>query len=346
MNRSVIVAFVCAILGAGQTAHACGGIFTQKLDSTAAINAQQALMVVRSDRVELTLRVAAEAVDSNFAWVIPVPAIDQVTLGDPALFDALDEFTKPQIIIQRNMGSSGSGSGGCLCARGAVEAGNSPTKSNVTVQHLGGGKVGNYEYDILAGTSAPDMVTWLTEAGYAVPEGTADLLQPYADNGMQFLWAKINTETLDDNALVLDPLQVNIPYTGPPVLTYPLTLSALSASPITSILIYVLANERFHVSNFNNEDISAALPIIAKQWNDGEDPDLEAAVDELTAQADGQLAITDFSQDMRDWNEYQALNCPDQQNGDTTSPICDLEDEHAHLLTRLYLRVPSSALSD
>ena len=54
-------------------------------------------------------------------------------------------------------------------------------------------------------------------------------------------------------------------------------------------------------------------------------------MDTLTEEAGGQLAITDFSQDVGDWD---------------WSPAYGLVDEHAHVLTRLYMRVPSLALSD
>jgi hypothetical protein len=331
IQRSLLTCLILSTLLHVHPALACGGFFTQDVASTAAMNAQQALMVVRSDRVELTLRVAAETVDSNLVWVVPIPAVDQVSLGDPEIFDDLDELTRPQITVIDHSGGSDGGCMPCLASVGGGDKAGGAPGSNTTVQHLGGGKVGNYEYDILAGTSAADMVTWLADADYVVPEGTADVLQPYADSGMQFLWAKINTESLEDDALILDPLRLDIPYTGPPVLTYPLTLSALSASPITSVLIYVLANERFHVSNFSNMDLSEVVPVVKAQWDNEGVTDLEAAVDTLTAEADGQLAITDFSQDVGDWD---------------WSPVYDLVDEHAHVLTRLYLRVPSIALGD
>jgi len=329
IQRSLLTSLIVATLLNVHPALACGGFFTQDVDSTAAMNAQQALMVVRSDRVELTLRVAAEAVDSNLVWVVPVPAVDQVTLGDPALFDDLDDLTKPQITIIDHSGGSGGGCAPCGAVLGSGDNTGGAPGSNTTVQHLGGGKVGNYEYDILAGTSAADMVTWLADAGYVVPEGTADVLQPYADSGMQFLWAKINTESLEDDALILDPLRLDIPY--------PLTLSALSASPITSVLIYVLANERFHVSNFSNMDIGEVVPVIEAQWNNEGVTDLEAAVDALTAEAGGQLAITDFSMNLL---EYERSDLA------MFNPITDLMDDQAQILTRLHLRVPSLALTD
>jgi hypothetical protein len=326
MHKSSLLVVIIALLIPPQAAIACGAFFSE-LHADVSIKAQQALMVVRDDVVELTVQIAADKSDSNFAWVIPVPQVDSVSVGSNKIFEGLSSMTSPMIVL--SYGGSGDGGGGFGCGSAEVGAG-APNDTIIGVEHFGGGTVGSYEYDILAATTAGAMVLWLEENGYVVPVGAEDVLQPYVDKGMQFLWAKVSPDGTNSGSGPLEPLRIKFPAGNPKVISYPLSLSAMSSVQTTPIILYVLAESRYQISGFASGTVKDIANHIAESSSDAGTAYSEA-IDHLTSVAAGHYAVTEYAQDLM---------------GTPQNLLPVQIDESSHYLTRIFMRVPKTALTD
>ncbi len=94
---------------------------------------------------------------SEAAWFLPVPARATLKLGDPKLFDALQELTKPEVRVEQwpegMAGAAGGAQGGAA----------------VTV--LERRALGPFDGSTLAASDAHALGAWLTTNGYNLPEG-------------------------------------------------------------------------------------------------------------------------------------------------------------------------------
>ena len=78
-------------------ARACGAFFPSASGGEATFGAQQALVVVKSDTVDVHVAVDLDATAEGVAWVVPVPMVPTLSLGDAAVFDQLADLTTPTI---------------------------------------------------------------------------------------------------------------------------------------------------------------------------------------------------------------------------------------------------------
>ncbi|TNF31050.1 MAG: DUF2330 domain-containing protein [Deltaproteobacteria bacterium] len=311
---------------AAPSAHACGGFFRSETAQNLAIDAQRALFVWRADTVDVHLQLVADTDGADFAWVVPVPAQPELSLGDAAVFTKLDGLTTPSITLERDSG----GGGGGFCGSADQAGGVAPNETAVT--HFGGGILGDYQWDVLAGATAEAVGTWLGDNGYVLPEGFADAAQPYLDGGMRFLAVKLAPGS-EDAALDLQPLVVTMPRPGDGKLVFPLGFSRLSAVDVTPVVLYVLADKRYRVANAAAVELSTVATAVGARFDQGDDFEYDATVDALTDAAGGRFVITEYARDI-------ANRLP-------ISPEVDaLLDADVHYLTRLYARVPRASLDD
>jgi len=308
-------------------AHACGGFFRTETTQNLAIDAQRALFVWHEKTVDVHLQLVAATDGGDFAWVVPVPVQPELSLGDEAIFESLDTLTTPSITFDRD-----SGGGGGFCGSADAAGGLAPNQSGVT--HFGGGVLGDYQWDVITGVTTEAVGTWLGDHGYVLPEGFADAAQPYLDGGMRFLAVTL-TPTAQDSALDLQPLVVTMERPGDSKLVFPLGFSRLSAVDVTPIVLYVLADKRYRVSNAANVELDTVASELGDRFDGGEELDYEAAVDDLTSDAGGRFVVTEFASDIGDIPSL---------SGELNALLA--EDADAHYLTRLYARVPRASLDD
>ena len=335
MGRNLLLFIGCfQVLIAPALAFGCAAFFQPTITGQgAAVNAQKVLYVVRDKSVELHAQIAVDAADGEFAWVIPVPDVESVDLGNAKVFESLG-ITNPKISFYTASDSGGGGGIQCGCGAAAKDGAAAGGRGfSNTVDHFGGGKLGDYTYDVLASKSAADMVDWLKDNGYSTPDGAVDVLQPYADAGMKFVWAKVNPDAAK-GSVSTDPLKITIPIADPAkmALAYPLALSKLSAAPINPVVLFVLAGQRFHVAGIDNLTLEDVGVETRKRVDDGLDYEYAAVIDAMTADSDGNLAITEYAQDVSTMESDLAF--------------LELVDDSATYLTRLFLRAPESGLTD
>ena len=318
--------FLLATAIAPRPAQACGGFFQTEPTQNLAIDAQRALFVWHERTVDVHLQLVASTDGGEFAWVVPVPVQPELSLGDAAVFEALDTLATPSIEIVRDAGG-----GGGFCGS-ADKAGGGLGPDQNGVQHFGGGVLGDYQWDLIAGDSATAVGAWLGEHGYVLPEAFADAAQPYLDGGMRFLAVRL-TPVAQDSALDLQPLVVTMPRPGDSRLVFPLGFSRVSAIDVTPVVLYVLADKRYRVANAASVELSTVAAELGRRFDEGGSVAYEDVIDGLTDAAGGRFVVTEFAGDLAD------------QPG-LSGELTALFDADAHYLTRLYARVPRARLED
>ena len=303
------------------TARPCGAFFSSETDQNLALGAQRALLVLRAQTIELHLQPRANGDGAPFAWVLPVPAQPTLALGDPALLGALDSFTTPRVMLTE-------AHGGGLCAGDAADAksGAGPTNG---VEHFGGGHLGAYTWDLLQATDASALSGWLTDHHYVLPSGLDAALTPYLGQAF-FVAVRLTNGFTDDDAL--DPLVVTYPRVADADLGYAYGLSRLSTVGTGPVLLWVLADKRYRVANYDTADLSRVASTMRAASQAHTDASYEAAITTLTAGASGRLMVTEFARDLR------KLAPP--------SEIQALVDTQAFYLTRLYGDIPLAQMED
>jgi hypothetical protein len=180
----------------------------------------------------MILSVSWEGDSEDFAWVVPVPNIPQITITDPELFRELSDYTAADIPHD--------GGGGFLCLYGE----GAPTGNGVDVieEQL----VGPYATVILSATNATALADWLNSNGYLLPAEAEEIVSEYIEKEWYFVAMKISTveegtsEALAEGAI--EPIVLSFACNET---VFPLRISSLSAGNATppEILLYVLTDQ-------------------------------------------------------------------------------------------------------
>ncbi|MFE5797327.1 DUF2330 domain-containing protein [Streptomyces sp. NPDC056503] len=190
----------------------------------------------RTETVVMRFRVHGNA--RQAAWVMPVPRRADVTLGDPALFDAIEELTAPE---ERDRSyfwpreddwpfDTGRGDG---ASAGAAPGG--------AVGVVGRERLGPFDVARLTATDPKALAGWLRANGFELPDRLTPELRPYVDRKWEYVAIRLAPEQRDTPLYgELTPLRITF---DSPELVYPMRLSRLAATPQT-LGLSILADHR------------------------------------------------------------------------------------------------------
>ncbi len=217
---------------AAEPVEACGcGLV---LPHEGSIDVTQERAIIRWDGqtedIIMALQVQGDAKEA--AWIMPVPTQAQVKLGDPKMFELLQEFTKPRIET-------------------IYELHRRPTIAALTrgslVTLLDRREIGLYDVSTLAATDATALTQWLNTNGYKFPEAAAKVLQPYVDQGWYYIAARISPSRASEVQGELDPLWMTFKSNR---IVYPMRPTALARNP-EAVFLYILADHRMDVADLD-----------------------------------------------------------------------------------------------
>ncbi|WP_371793620.1 DUF2330 domain-containing protein [Streptomyces sp. NBC_01471] len=193
----------------------------------------------RSEQIVMSLTVAGNA--ARAAWIMPVPHRATVTLGDNALFDALDSVTAPVHRTRDHFwprsgdwpfasGSGGDGTSGAARPAGAPAVG-----------VVGRERLGPFDVARLTATDPGALDSWLRVNGFRLPGGMSQDLKPYVDQKWEYVAVRLAPDRKGGTLTgVLDPLRLSFASDRP---VYPMRLSRRARNPQT-LGLYVLAAHR------------------------------------------------------------------------------------------------------
>ncbi|WP_343235224.1 DUF2330 domain-containing protein [Streptomyces sp. SID10853] len=223
-------------------AYACGcGALVH--DPASRLNVDRETSAVRWDghreQIVMSLTVAGNA--KQAAWIMPVPHRATVTLGDNALFDALDSVTAPVHRTRDHFWphsddwpfGSGSGNDGASAVPPRADA--------PAVGVVGRQRLGPFDVARLTATDPGALDSWLRQNGFRLPDGMTNDLKPYVDRKWEYVAVRLAPDHKGGTlAGILDPLKLTF---ASDRLVYPMRLSRRARNPQT-LGLYVLAAHR------------------------------------------------------------------------------------------------------
>jgi hypothetical protein len=243
---------------------ACGGFFCgrQPVDQTA----ERIVFKVNPDSVTMIVQIAYAGAAPDFAWVLPLASVP-----DP---ESLGSFPQRGLTaLDANTGPIFAAPSGCLRAeadRGgaSLDAGSSDSDDDADVTVHYRAEVGPYEVAAIESTDPMALYEWLRTNGFNVNEMMLPYIRTYTAEGMKFIALKLQK---DKDSSDIEPFRFDLPGQTPSI---PLRMTALAAEPEMSILVFVLADERYNGAN----------------W-----PDIEIRDDQILAENDSWMAATNWA---------------------------------------------------
>jgi len=198
-------------------------------------------------RAHVLIRYAGDP--ESFAWLVPVPSVPELALSEDLLFGYLDEATRPRVNIfdrsicpdqeyrckyrhkpdcnpQRTdvVDAATVQDTGSWGADAFSDAANGPdTPPGIDV--IGSQIVGEYQTVVFRADESHLAVQWLNDNGFIVNDSMAPYMQPYVDEGMVFVAAKLVPGAGID---AIRPLSITYDGQHPMI---PLRLTAVAAEP-------------------------------------------------------------------------------------------------------------------
>ena len=281
-DRWLVLAALVVVLGGAEHASACGGLYCDRPPSMPMAPdafgnlppvqaGEQIVYGVESDgSLVMSVRILYNGAAANFAWILPVPAVPQISLGTDALFSALDQATTPTFAVTGDRtegtcapdpgcvydGPSYSGGCGIGCSSpssaAATDAGQSASDSAVAASDSGPGlhveqmgTVGPFETVVLSGGTGSEVVTWLMSHGYTITAASAPLLDAYASQGSHFVALRLHG---DASVNQIQPITLTMTATSP---CLPIRLTALATAPDLPITAFFLGDGRAVSTNYS-----------------------------------------------------------------------------------------------
>lgn len=315
----------CSVLGLLATcvglvwcrpAHACGGLFS---DPNGLVNLAAWRILFADDgagTITMAVEVRYDGAPEEFGWLLPVQGIPELRVASTVGFDRLQRSTNPRYTLDTREEGSCSSKGGAPDAGGGAGGVDGGTGGGVTI--AAEGTVGPYLYTVLSldpqlDDAAQVASDWLAENGYGAPDGTAALVRPYLEDGLNLLAFRL---TKGNDVGAIRPVVVSYQGDAPSI---PLTLASVATNDDVGILVWVLSDSRAFPSTYKALELNEALI----DWFDPArtyDDVVSAAADE----AEGQGFVTELAGKARDVVDGVVWGSADE---DELRALLDLEDD-------------------
>ncbi|MFI9207112.1 DUF2330 domain-containing protein [Streptomyces sp. NPDC053253] len=240
---TIVIALLALQLGGQLVAPAyacgCGAMIPDKAERIGVDREESAVhWDGGTETVVMRFRVHGNA--RRAAWIMPVPARADVSLGDPALFDALDRLTEPEQRDRFHFWPRG-GDWPFSDAYGDGAGAAAPPGAGAGVGVVGRERLGPFDVARLTATDPDALGDWLRANGFELPERLTGALRPYVDRKWEYVAVRLAPEEKD--AVLygeLTPLRIAF---ASPELVYPMRLSRLAKNAQT-LGLHILADHR------------------------------------------------------------------------------------------------------
>src|SRR6266699_1867864 len=196
----VALAILLLVAFGSTPASAFCGFYVGKADAKLFNEASQVIIARDANRTVISMRNDFQGDLSEFALVVPVPAVlqrSQIHVGDPKIFERIDAYSAPRLAeyfdanpceldkVSRSMAANSP-----MPQMAAKEEARRDKALGVIVEARY--TVGEYDIAILSATESNGLETWLRQSGYRIPAGASKALQPYIRQNLKFFVARAN----------------------------------------------------------------------------------------------------------------------------------------------------------
>jgi Uncharacterized protein conserved in bacteria (DUF2330) len=243
-TRGKILSVVGGILaglfsGGARPARACGGFFCSQVPVDQ--SGEQIIFSLTPNHVTAYIQISYTGQAQDFAWVVPVTAKPDISLGSQAVFQAVAGLTQPQFRVDWV-------ADGGYC--GSLITGPIPAPAGMAVDDKGGvmvldaRDVGPFSTVTLQSHSSAELLQWLNDNGFQQPADALPLIDHYVKANMLFvaLRLKQNATAGDIQPIVLDMAS--------PEPCVPLILTRIAAQLDMPVAVYVLGQHRAFPENW------------------------------------------------------------------------------------------------
>ena len=222
----------------------------------------ESILFVKGDGVieaHIQIQYDADGQAEEFAWVVPVMAQPELSVGSQSLFDALATGTAPTYGTTNWFEPCGGGSGGwdpdpCEDDGGwdgvKLDVGSGPPSDPGEPEVVDHQLVGAFEMFVLDGGTAQGVMTWLGDNGFAQDTAAEPILGEYLEDGFMFVAFKLAPSV---EATEIHPVVLRYEGDEPCV---PLRLTAIAAVDDMVVRTYFLADERVAPTNFRHVELN------------------------------------------------------------------------------------------
>jgi hypothetical protein len=245
------------------------GFYVGKADAKLFNEASQVILARDGNRTVISMRNDFQGDLSEFALVVPVPAVlqeSQIHVGDPKIFDRIDAYSAPRLAeyfdpnpceVDKAMRLSGAVNAPAPMLRmDAKKAKDEALGVTVEARYT----IGEYDIAILSATESNGLEKWLRQSGYNIPAKASKALQPYIRQNLKFFVAKVNlAEQAKTGFSYLRPLQFAF---ESPRFMLPVRLGMLNARGPQDLVIYALTkNGRVETTNYRTVKLPSNVDI-------------------------------------------------------------------------------------
>jgi hypothetical protein len=250
-------------------ANAFCGFYVGKADAKLFNEASQVILVRDGNRTVISMRNDFQGELSEFALVVPVPAVlqkNQIHVGDPRIFERIDAYSAPRLaeyfdpdpcdVPRRNGQLSAMNAMLAPVAREADARKDRALGVTVEARYI----VGEYDIAILSATESNGLEIWLKQSGYRIPPGASKALQPYVRQHLKFFVARVNlAEQAKTGFSYLRPLQFAFESDR---FMLPVRLGMLNAKGPQDLVVYALTrNGRVETTNYRTVSLPANVDL-------------------------------------------------------------------------------------
>lgn len=270
-----IVASVLLVAMIGHEAAAFCGFYVSKADGTLKNKTSQVIVVRDGDRNAITMYNDFKGDTKDFAMVVPVPVVLQksdIKVVDQQIFKTLNDYSQPRLVEYYDQNP-------CemykyedkAALNEVVTLGYSPKRKRDITGNVSSVKieaqylVGEYDILILSAQESSALKTWLDAAGYKIPAGAEEVLEPYIKSNLKFFVVKVNEKEkrrLGNN--FLRPIQISF---NSPKFMLPIRLGMANADGDQDMIVYGFTKKgRIECTNYRTISLPTGknIPLFVK----------------------------------------------------------------------------------
>jgi len=263
-----------------QEAHACGGFFCSQTPIDQSGESILFAVDEEAGTVSTHVQISYEGSAEDFAWIVPVPDIPDLFLSTDQLFGQLDARLSAQFWLDWQY------PGECDVDIAVFDVdvaySSSGTPNGVTV--IATEVVGPYDTVVLSASSSEELLTWLQDHDFDLPNSLDPVLAPYVDSNAYFVALR-----LSNNRDVGDLAPLGMTYSADRAMI-PIQLTSIAATADMRLEVYVVGGERAVPENYLHVQINQAA---IDWWNYG--ANYENVITLAADEAGGHAFATDYA---------------------------------------------------